>query len=50
MNDTTNIKLGRKTHADLRRIKGTLQAKSDEEVTFDHVLAELISFYKKRHK
>jgi len=46
----TTIQIDQETLSTLRRVKGDIQSKTDNEVTFDDVLQELISDYKKRHK
>ena len=48
--EDTNMRISADTHKDLVKIQGSIQAKTGQQVSFDNVLKELISDYKKRHK
>ncbi|KAG2474133.1 MAG: hypothetical protein NPMRTHETA2_490010 [Nitrosopumilales archaeon] len=48
--DETSIRINKKTHKDLVKIQGSIQAKIGKHISFDEVLQEFIQDYKKRHK
>ncbi|MCH7968373.1 MAG: hypothetical protein IH841_03895 [Thaumarchaeota archaeon] len=50
MSEDTTIKIKGKVLSDLRKVKGQIQSKSDEKITFNETIQELIAYYKKRHR
>ena len=50
MEGDVSIRINKKNHTELKKIKGAIQAKTGENITFDKVIEDLLKEYKKRRK